>query len=205
MADYSKTIIYKLINYDYPELVYVGSTTNYTKRKYQHKHNTYNVNGPKYNRKLYLSIRGHGGWNSWDMIKICDYSCNNKCEAHQEEDRRMMELKANLNTYRASRTIKQYREDNKDKIKEQTKQYYKDNKDKKKEQNKQYREDNKDKIKEQKQQYREDNKDKIKEQRTKNCVCDCGSIIQHCAKASHEKSNKHKTYLKSLQLCKLIK
>ena len=37
MPDYSKTIIYKLINYDYPELVYVGSTTNFTKRKQQHK------------------------------------------------------------------------------------------------------------------------------------------------------------------------
>jgi predicted GIY-YIG superfamily endonuclease len=37
MPDYAKTIIYKLINYDYPELVYVGSTTNFTKRKQKHK------------------------------------------------------------------------------------------------------------------------------------------------------------------------
>jgi len=37
MPDYAKTIIYKLINYDYPDLVYVGSTTNFTKRKQGHK------------------------------------------------------------------------------------------------------------------------------------------------------------------------
>ena len=66
----------------------------------------------------------------------------------------------------------QYQEQNKDKIKEQSKQYYEENKDKKK----QYYEQNKDKIKEQskqyyeqnkdkKKQYYEQNKDKIKEQR----------------------------------------
>ena len=43
MADYSKTIIYKIINYDRPDLVYVGSTTNFTTRKYQHKTNSSNI------------------------------------------------------------------------------------------------------------------------------------------------------------------
>ena len=42
MPDYTKTTIYKLINYDYPELVYVGSTTNFTKRKQCHKCNCHN-------------------------------------------------------------------------------------------------------------------------------------------------------------------
>jgi len=32
MLNNAKTIIYKLIIYDYPDLVYVGSTTNLTKR-----------------------------------------------------------------------------------------------------------------------------------------------------------------------------
>ena len=110
MTDYSKTIIYKLINYDFPELVYVGSTTNFTKRKAQHKSNVSNVNCPKYNIKLYVSIRENGGWNSWDMIKICDYPCKDRREAEQEEDRHMMELKANLNMKRASRTKEYYQE-----------------------------------------------------------------------------------------------
>jgi hypothetical protein len=105
------------------------------------------------------------------MIVICDYPCNNKREAELEEDRYMMEMKANINMKRASRTIKQYYEDNKDK----KKQYRELNKDKIKEQMKQYREDNKDKIKEyrennkdKKKQWLEDNKNKIKEHTSKN-------------------------------------
>jgi hypothetical protein len=62
------------------------------------------------------------------MIKICDYPCNDKREAEFEEDKHMMELKANMNTYRASRTKEQFYVDNKDKIKE----YYEYNKDKNK-------------------------------------------------------------------------
>ena len=78
IIDYSKTQIYKIINNDCPELVYVGSTTNFTKRKQQHKAATVNSNSPKYNRKLYVSIRDNSGWDNWKMIVICDYSCNNK-------------------------------------------------------------------------------------------------------------------------------
>jgi len=133
MPDYTKTIIYKLINYDFPELVYVGSTTNFTKRKQQHKYNALNTNHPCYNYKLYVSIREHGGWESWAMVQICEFPCNNKRDAQQEEDRHMMELKSNLNMIRASRTIKQYREDNKVITKEKNKQYYEDNKDQLKE------------------------------------------------------------------------
>ena len=116
MPDYTKTIIYKLINYDYPELVYVGSTTNFTKRKQQHKESCLNEKHKKYNYKVYVSIREYDGWENWNMIKICDYPCNNKREAELEEDKYMTELKANMNMIRASRTQKQYYEDNREKI-----------------------------------------------------------------------------------------
>ena len=91
--DYSKTIIYKLINYDYPELVYVGSTTNFTKRKQQHKSHCYNESGNAYDLKIYKTIRANDGWENWNMIKICDYPCNDSHEAQLEEDRNMIELK----------------------------------------------------------------------------------------------------------------
>jgi hypothetical protein len=142
MPGYSKTIIYKLINYDYPELVYVGSTTNFTNRKRHHKCNCLNTNN---NLKVYVNIRENGGWYNWNMIKICDYPCNNKREAELEEDKYMMELKANMNMNRASRTPQEYYEENRDKFK----QYKEDNKDNikeyQKEYHKQYSEDNKDK------------------------------------------------------------
>jgi hypothetical protein len=117
MPDYAKTIIYKLINYDYPELVYVGSTTNFTKRKQNHKQICLNSNNKKYNLKVYKMIRENDGWENWNMIKICDYPCNNKREADLEEDKYMTELKANMNVIRASRTQKQYNENNKEKSK----------------------------------------------------------------------------------------
>ena len=118
MPDYAKTIIYKLINYDYPDLVYVGSTTNFTKRKQGHKERCLNEKSKKHNLKLYVSIREYGNWDNWSMIKICDYPCENRREAEQEEDKYMLELKANMNMVRAFRTKQQYREDNKHKINE---------------------------------------------------------------------------------------
>jgi predicted GIY-YIG superfamily endonuclease len=61
MPDYTKTIIYKLINYDYPELVYVGSTTNFTKRKQQHKQLCHNEKSKKHNFNVYTNIRENDG------------------------------------------------------------------------------------------------------------------------------------------------
>ena len=78
MPDFSKTVIYKIINYDFPDLIYVGSTTNFIKRKYTHKRDT-----KKSNNKLYVNIRINGGWESWAMIKICDYPCLTSIEARQ--------------------------------------------------------------------------------------------------------------------------
>jgi hypothetical protein len=62
-------------------------------------------------------IRENDGWDNWNMIKVCDYPCNNKREAELEEDRYMTELKSNMNSNRASRTHKQYYDDNKEKYK----------------------------------------------------------------------------------------
>ena len=198
MPDYAKTIIYKLINYDYPDLVYIGSTTNFTKRKQHHKEAVYKTTSPTYNRKLYVSIRKNGGWDSWNMVSICDYPCNDKREAEKEEDRYMLELKANLNMKRPSRTIAQWRDDKKDILKEKNKQWRDDNKDiikqyrdDNKDKIKQYRDDNKDKMK----QYRDDNKDKMKENQTKKCTCECGSQFTRSNKSQHIKTIKHQIYV----------
>jgi hypothetical protein len=48
------------------------------------------------------------------MIQIFDYPCENRREAEQEEDKYMMEFKANMNSHRASRTQKQYYDDNRE-------------------------------------------------------------------------------------------
>jgi hypothetical protein len=149
--------------------------------------------------KLYVSIRDNSGWDNWKMIVICDYPCNNKREAELEEDRYMMELKANMNMKRASRTIKEWREDNKDKIKEQIKQYREDNKENIKDKIKEYYEANKEQIRDQQTQYQEINKDKLNENKSKKCICECGAIIQHCMKTRHKKTMKHQKYLNTIE------
>jgi len=141
MPDYAKTIIYKLINYDYPDLVYVGSTTNFTKRKQGHKKRCSNEKSKKHNLKLYKMIRDNGNWDNWNMIKICDYPCENRRQAEQEEDKYMLELKANMNMKRSFTTDKEK--------KEKEKQYNKDNREKYKD----YYETNKNKILEKQKDY----------------------------------------------------
>jgi hypothetical protein len=92
------------------------------------------------------------------MIKICDYPCENRREAEQEEDKNMTELKASMNMIRASRTKQQYYEDNKEKLQERMKEYRESNKERIKE----YCEDNKQKIQENMKEYREKKKPKYK-------------------------------------------
>ena len=65
-TDYSKTIIYviKCKNDDITE-EYIGSTTNFTKRKYQHKSSCNNEKSKDYNQLKYKIIRENGGFASW--------------------------------------------------------------------------------------------------------------------------------------------
>ena len=77
-----------------------------------------------------------------------------------------------LNKYIPARTLKEYREDNKEKIAEKIKKYY---------------EDNKEKIKEQKKEYYENNKEKLYEK----VICDkcgCESTKNHLKR--HQKTKK---------------
>ena len=105
MPDYSKIVIYKIQHEDDESLVYVGSTTDFTKRKCSHKTTCNNPNN-KYHLKLYTMIRDNGGWNCFRMIQIKEFPCINKRQAEAEEDRFMIELKANMKHQRASRSQK---------------------------------------------------------------------------------------------------
>jgi DNA anti-recombination protein RmuC len=216
MPDYTKTIIYKLINYDYPELVYVGSTTNFTKRKQHHKSSCNNEKNLNHNLKVYTNIRENDGWENWNMIKICDYPCNNKREAELEEDKYMTQLKASMNSHRASRTKQQYYEDNREKLQENMKEYYDANKEKiqenrkeyydaNKEKIKEYRDNNKEKIQERMKEYQETNKEKLKEykkeyyetNKEKNKIkCECGCEVVKSYLKFHQTSKKHIDFMK---------
>lgn len=93
--DYSNTIIYKIYcNDETISDVYVGHTTNFYVRKYQHKNA---CNDLKHNYKIYKTIRENGGWNNWNMVEIANYNCKNSTEARIKEQQHYEELKPSLN------------------------------------------------------------------------------------------------------------
>ena len=112
-ADYSKTVIYKIQHREIDELLYVGSTTDFTRRKKQHQKMCNNADSKFHNFKVYQMIRDNGGWDAFNMTIIKEFPCQNKYEAFMEEDRCMIEMKANMNSVRACQTheeyLKQYR------------------------------------------------------------------------------------------------
>ena len=103
---------------------YVGQTTNFNKRKSNHKYTCNNENSKKYNLKVYQFIRNNGGWDNFNMIEIEKYYCNDKNDAYKRERYWLEQLNATLNTQIPSRPAKEWKLDNKDKIKEQKAEYY---------------------------------------------------------------------------------
>ena len=81
ILDYSKCIIYKIVCIDFNiKDVYVGHTTDFTKRKYQHK---LNCSPPKYiNMKIFKVINENGGWENLSIVLAEEFrECNNSNEA----------------------------------------------------------------------------------------------------------------------------
>ena len=84
--NYQNVMIYKIVCKDLNiKSVYIGSTTDFTNRKYDHKSNCNNINGRKYNYELYQYIRKYGGWCNWDMVLIERYPCLSKLESLRYE------------------------------------------------------------------------------------------------------------------------
>jgi hypothetical protein len=94
--DYSNTIIYKIYCIDETiKDIYVGHTTHFIQRKYQHKllcNNSKNV------LKIYKIIRENGGWDNWNMVEIAKYNCNDSTEARIKEQLHYEELNSSLNS-----------------------------------------------------------------------------------------------------------
>ena len=123
MPNYANSIIYKLCCKDTSIIdIYIGSTTNKTKRKQHHKHYCNNETREDYNRHVYQFIRVNGGFENFDMIVIENYPCKNKTELETRERYWLEQLKATLNKRIPSRTIEEYREVNRDKINEKAKE-----------------------------------------------------------------------------------
>jgi hypothetical protein len=85
--NYSKNIIYKLVCNDLTiKECYVGHTTDFTRRKSEHKRTCNNENGEYYNTKVYKTIRENGGWICWTMIEIENIHAETRTRRLQERD-----------------------------------------------------------------------------------------------------------------------
>jgi len=173
-TDYSKTCIYKLVHKEdfNNENIYIGSTTNFRKRKNEHKNCCNNEKYKRYHQKNYQSIRDNGGWNEWNMIEIEKYPCNDKREAEAKEEYWRTHFNAVLNSQAChsftddkTEYKKIYREKNKEKISKNMKIYYENNKEK--------------------------NKEKITEYKKEKMTCECGCEIQKIKIKIHKQTPKH--------------
>lgn len=169
--DYSKTVIYRISCNELPDFIYVGSTTDFTKRKARHKCSCKNSEF-----KLYRTIRENGGWDNWRITIIDEYiDCTTKIEQKIREQKWIDDLNANLNMVNAFITEEQiqinkvknseykkiHRENNRVKINEQKKEYYNQHKEQLIEKSKIYSEQHAEKIKKYKKEWAEKNKIKI--------------------------------------------
>ena len=94
-VDYSNTVIYKIYcKDDTIKDIYIGHTTNFIQRKYQHKMSCNNLNN---NLKIYDIIRSNGGWDNWDIVEISKYNCKDATEARIKEQEYYDKLNASLN------------------------------------------------------------------------------------------------------------
>lgn len=99
--NYANTMIYKIVCNDIKIIdVYVGSTTNFIKRKQQHKSMCNNPNSTSYSSLVYETIRANGGWVNWSMIEIVKISCVDGNEARRVERSYIESLGATLNSIR---------------------------------------------------------------------------------------------------------
>ena len=92
--NYQNTIIYKIVSIDKPEIFFIGSTTEYSKRKNLHK--TGELKG--FYEKLHQIIIANGGWDKFKMLEISKFPCIDKNEADAEVFRIQTDIKMqNLN------------------------------------------------------------------------------------------------------------
>ena len=126
MPIYQNSIIYKLCHQNdlNNENIYIGSTTNFRTRKNRHKLRTTNKDTDGYNVFVYQFIRDNGGWDEWQMIPIEVFPCNGKEELEIRERYHIELLKSKLNKIIPTRTQKEYKKENKQKIKHINKEYY---------------------------------------------------------------------------------
>ena len=222
--NYEKTYFYKIVCKDTSITdCYVGHTTDFTSRKYNHHKRCQNVNGRDYDLKVYKFIRENGGWENWDMVLIETLKCENVLEARAKERKLIEKMTPSLNNNIPTRSMDEYYKDNRGRLFEDKKEYYKQHQEEKRKYDMEYRENNKIKIQQKKKHYNEEHRDEISEKkrqerrdnpekfkerdkqayqkkkimRQRPYQCECGVVCKFHSRLAHFKSNKHQQYLQN--------
>jgi hypothetical protein len=154
--------------------IYIGCTSNFNNRKYEHKSSVNNANQKNYNTPKAKFIRENGGWDNWKMSPLEIKKDLTKREAECYETELIEKYKPSLNSMiKSFITHEQKLNYNKEYNKtrrpkrdpEKTKEYREKNKEYIKEWKAKYHEENKELIHQKKKEYYEKNKEKIKAKR----------------------------------------
>jgi hypothetical protein len=200
MVNYGKGKIYKIQKIGGDSEIYIGSTT----KEYLSQRMDLHRSDYKYWKlgcRAFVSsfkIFDLYGIENCEIVLLESVNCNSKDELRAREGFYIQNnICVNKNVAGRSRqeSIKYYRDNNKENIKENMKLYYETNK----ENIKLYYQSNKETIKEKVNKYREINKQKIKLYRSGTYICECGCKILRHTKSSHIKTNKHLKLLEKLE------
>jgi len=161
--DYSETHFYKIVCKDFNiKDCYVGHTTDFKRRKSDHKKHCYMENDKHYNIKVYKFIRENGGWDNWEMILLKTENCENGMVARSRDRFYKEQEHSTLNHNVPSRTNAEYVKENEERLKKYRQNYYYENIEYKKQQMKEYRETHREEKKINDKEYREKNKEQVR-------------------------------------------
>lgn len=190
-VDYSKTVIYKIVCNDLAITdIYIGSTTDFTRRKNKHK----TVCNGKYKQsefKVYKTIRDTGGWDNWTMVQIEEYPCVNGNDARARERHWYEQLSATLNMQKPALTEEEIEKYHTISHQRQLELHPDYNKKRNQRRLELHPDINKIKYQRRLELHPDYNRTKY--------LCECGSHIRKDNKSKHNKSLKHQNYIKSLE------
>ena len=137
--DFTNSIIYHIRHMESKEVVYVGSTTNFSNRKGKHKYNCNHEERKEFTTPIYCHIRDNGGFNCFEVIPIKSLKLENKTQLLIAEQVEIDKHQTLVNRNKAHRTIeelkeymkqyhKQYNQEHKVELNEKKKQYYQEKK-----------------------------------------------------------------------------
>ena len=204
MSKYSTGKIYTVRCKTNESLIYIGSTIETRLSARFSKHKT------QYSCSLYRFINdpeNKTSWDDWYIELYEEYPCENKMQLVKRENEIIREI-ATVNKigYRTEEMKREknreYREQNKDKIKISNKRYVENNREKVLQKKQEYNElhkdhktqymkdryqEKKEEIKQKAKEYAEKNKDYIREK----VQCVCGCMISRKAMREHERTKNH--------------